>query len=253
MDYDPIRSCVTATAAELETLSSLVAAGADPAVVDTWLEAGLVATEPGDDEQSTLIHPTLAGIASLLGRPDRTITIERFAAAADGGHVDVIVVAWDRHNRCIITEGVGDDRLLVTASQMKLLPALLSQALRINPDSLTSELPAVSTTAAAVAAVFDPKGKANTTTEGLEFVAHISHAWRATASWVDQGTDSWLTVFHSAAEGFWSLGHNTAVGEALVPDTLVELSPLGPAEVLHRLGQVITGSAATAGNQVAVA
>jgi len=251
MDYDPIRSCLLATPDELEELSGLVAAGADPAVIDTWLEAGLVATaDVGCSGEQTLVHPTLAGIAALLGRPDRTITIERFSPTAGDGQVAVMFLSWDRQGRCIINDGVGNDQLLVTASQVRLLPGLLSQALRINPDAPTSALAPFSTTAAAVAGVFEPD--ANPTTDepantsdaiDLSFIGDLSHAWRATGAWANQHPDSSLTVFNSISQGLWSLSHSAAAGGSRPsPETAVELNPLSPASVLQQLGRVVTGA-----------
>lgn len=234
MDYDPIRSTVLATTEELDQLSRLINDGLDLTDTETWRQAGFLETEAVSDGQATvLVHPVLAGIAMLVARPTRSVIVERFAE----GLVAVLFVSWDQSGRAIVTEGTDDDRLLITATQLKLLPGLLSQSLRINPDAPTSPMQKVTTTAADIGSLFDAGAPASGD-DGIGFMADISHGFRASAS----NPNASLTVFYSVTEGFWSVRHGDQVAGATVsPKTKVTLEPLSPGDVLGRLGDVITG------------
>lgn len=226
MLFDPIRATLVAT---------------DDELVDLTARAGR-----GDES----LHPTVAGIMAVLGAPARSVVIERF----DRGLVAPLFVAFDRQGRAVVTEGAGDvggkAALSMTATHVELLPALLSQALRLHAGLPAASRHPLAATAgqieAAMAggAVAGVAGVAGVAEPGLAAVlAAMTHGWRASGCWAEAEIDRSVTVMSAGDEGLWHVDRGAAdLGPVPIgPDDRLDLRPVTVAEARALLGGVITG------------
>ncbi|MEZ5406955.1 MAG: hypothetical protein R2761_02955 [Acidimicrobiales bacterium] len=224
MLFDPIRATLVATEDELADLAARAARG----------DEGL--------------HPTVAGIVAVVGAPARSVVIERF----DQGLVAPLFVAFDGKGRAVVTEGAGDvdgrAALSMTATHLELLPALLSQALRLHAGLPSASRRPLEATAgqieAAWAGAAGMAGAAGVAEPGLAAVlAAMTHGWRASGSWAGAEIDRSATVMSAGAEGLWHVDRGPADhGPVPIgPDDRIELRPVTVAEARALLGDVVTG------------
>ncbi len=247
MQFDPIRATLVATDDELAELAA-------------------PKTEAGDGVQ---LHPTAAGIVALLASPCRSVAIERF----DRGLVSPLFVAFDERGRAVLTEGAGHDRLAMTATHLELLPALLSQALRLHAGLSAGDRQEVTATAAQIQAALagaegaearhdtgaadaepGPAGQAAAGPEPTGSLAAaeqdraavlgaMTHGWRASASWAGADIDRSVTVMSAGDRGLWHVDRGPADHAPLPigPDDRVTLRPVTAAQARSLLGDVVTG------------
>ena len=235
MYFDRNNATLLASADELTKLAEFSASGSDVPPSD-WQEMHVASGQKLD--------PTVTGIIEIMNRPLRSIALERF----DGESVDVMFVAWDRAGRATMANGIGQDSLSITATQFDLLPALLTQAVRLNPTMVTAARPPMVTTAGVVQQAIaggDLPGADGSAASNQDLVAvlgSIRHAWRASGSWQGKTTDTSMTVLSAGDEGLWVVTHEaSAPGSQASADTVVELRPCSPADISRLLGDVVTG------------
>ena len=237
MYFDRNNATLLASADDLTKLAEFSAAdsGAIPA---DWQEVNVAA---GDR-----LDPTVAGIVEIMNRPLRSIALERF----DGESVDVMFIAWDRAGRATMANGIGQDSLSITATQFDLLPALLTQAVRLNPSTAPAVRQPITTTAGVVQqaiaggpGVDGPLVDGETSDEDLVAVlGALRHAWRASGSWQGKATDASITVLSAGDEGLWAVSHDASTpGSQANADTVVRLEPCNPSDISRLLGDVVTG------------
>jgi len=223
MLFDPIRATLVATDDELAELAARQADGGE-------------------------VHPTVAGIVALLASPRRSVAIERF----DHGLVTPLFVAFDERGRAVLTEGAGDDGLAMTATHLELLPALLSQALRLHAGLPGGDRRELVATAAQIEAALAGAGGGDAEAPDLPagddpelsaVLAAMTHGWRASASWAGAGIDRSATVMSAGDRGLWHVDRGPADhGPAPIgPDDRVTLRPVTVAEARALLGDVVTG------------
>lgn len=245
MYFDRNRATLVASPDDLAALAShLTVTGADdgrpsPPVPEAWVDGNIA-----DDGR---IDPTVAGIVEIVDRPRRSVVLERF----DGRVVDLTFVAWDRAGRVVMMDGAGGDRLAITATQFDLLPALLTQAVRLHPRSNPGSGPPIVTTAGAVELAMAGGAPAKSDGAGGDggpashlatVLGSLRHAWRVTGNWHGRPSDRSLTVLAAADEGLWVVEHGAAdAGSTPGPTTPVRLTPITPAEITRLLGDVVTG------------
>ena len=251
MYFDRNNATLLASADDLTKLAEFSAASSGAIPAD-WSEVN-VAT--GDQ-----LDPTVAGIVDIMNRPLRSIALERF----DGESVDVMFIAWDRAGRATMANGVGQDSLSITATQFDLLPALLTQAVRLNPATAPAVRRPITTTAGVVqqaitganvagepaagqAAASEPvasdaNGDASPDQDLVAVLGAIRHAWRASGSWQGKTTDASMTVLSAGDEGLWVVSHDASTpGSQANADTVVQLEPCNPRDISRLLGDVVTG------------
>jgi hypothetical protein len=250
MYFDRNRATLVAGSQQLAELAAHVVGGEPPADgLQPWRDANLMA---GDS-----LDPTVAGLVELLERPVRSVMLEQF----DGDLVAVTFVAFDRAGRATIMSGVGDDLLSLTATRFDLLPAMLTQILRLNPDpELAARVP-VETTAGAIESVLrgnqataDPQAISDPeATSGPEQVlGSFRYAWRASGCWQAKQTDTSVTVFQAGPLGLWTVAHDAQTPAATAtPDTAVRLEPSSATDITRLLGDVVTGRVGRTGGQQA--
>ncbi len=220
MLFDPIRATLVATDDELEDLAARAGRG---------------------DES---LHPTVAGIVVVLGAPARSVVIERF----ERGLVAPLFVAFDRQGRAVVTDGAGDvagkAALSMTATHLELLPALLSQALRLHTGLPAAGRHPLAATAGQIEAAMAGGEAAGVTEPGLAAVlAEMTHGWRASGCWAEAEIDRSVTVMSAGDKGLWHVDRGTAdLGPVPIgPDDRLDLRPVTVAEARALLGDVVTG------------
>ncbi|MEM7340492.1 MAG: hypothetical protein AAF467_17680 [Actinomycetota bacterium] len=246
MQFDRANATLLATPADIEAIASHVAA--DGATIpEAWIEGGLGDVETGLD-------PTATGIAEVVSKPDRSVVIERF----DGDLVTLLFVAWDRTGRATISQGASEELLAVTATDLRLLPALLAQALRLRPGT---EAPAEAprhTTVSAIEQILgngQPAGNGasagNPNTNGAHTgdeldaaVGEVRHAWRATGSWSGREADRSVTLLSATGGGLWEVSVEAPDSGPVEPTTPVVLRPVGFDTAMVAVGDVVTGRTA---------
>lgn len=237
MYFDRNRATLVAGPQTLTELALYLTDGGSPADgFEPWQEANLF---DGDT-----IDPTVAGIVEILERPARSVMLEQF----DGDQVAVTFVAFDRVGRATIMNGVGGDLLSITATRFDLLPALLTQTLRLNPEPSKPARQPLTTTAGVIERLLD--GATNSSVDGsaapalAAVLGSFRHAWRASGSWHTKPTDSSMTVLFAGAEGLWTVSHGSqSPGSTPNPETPVTLTPVTASELTRLLGDVVTGRA----------
>ncbi len=226
MLFDPIRATLVAT---------------DDELVDLAAQAGR-----GDES----LHPTVAGIVAVLGAPARSVVIERF----DRGLVAPLFVAFDDRGRAVLTEGAGEAdgkaALSMTATHLELLPALLSQALRLHAGLPAANRHPLAATAGQIEAAMAGSGAAGVAgvagvaEPGLAAVlTEMTHGWRASGCWGGAEIDRSVTVMSAGDEGLWHVDRGPAdFGPVPIgPDDRFDLRPVTVAEARALLGDVVTG------------
>lgn len=243
MLFDPITATLVATDDELAELTDRAGGG----------EEGL--------------HPTVAGIVGVLAAPARSVVIERF----DGGVVAPLFVAFDQRGRAVLTEGAGgagdaagaaagQPALAMTATHLELLPALLSQALRLHAGLPAPSRPALTATAGQIEAALAvpaptlpaPAPGAERVEAGgtevaeprlVEVLGTMTHGWRASGCWGRGETDRSVTVMSCGPHGLWHVdrGPGDHGPVPIGPDDRVDLRPVTVAEARVLLGDVVTG------------
>jgi hypothetical protein len=249
MYFDRNRATLVAGPQELAELAAHVIGGESPADgLQSWRDANVMA---GDS-----VDPTVAGLVALLERPVRSVMLEQF----DGSLVTVTFVAFDRAGRATIMSGVGDDLLSVTATRFDLLPAMLTQILRLNPDPELGARAPVVTTAGVVDAVLqgnDPSAVGNQPPSPApvgsgaeaacgpaEVLGSFRYGWRASGCWQAKQTDASITVMQAGPLGLWTVAHDAQTpGTTPTPETEVRLEPSTMADATSLLGDVVTGRA----------
>ena len=126
MHFDANRATLVASPSEMDALVDHVAEHGADSPIELWIDGGLT-NYSGKEGGDSVLHPTVMGIAEVLGQPLRSVIIERF----DGQIAVPMFVALDGRGRATITEGLGPDSLAVIATDLTLLPTLLSQSLRL--------------------------------------------------------------------------------------------------------------------------
>jgi hypothetical protein len=225
---------------ELRALARLATGDLAPDdVPHGWVDAGLVA--------DGAVHPVAAAMALVAIAPERAVAIERLA----GDSIVPLMVGWHRSGRATLTEHVpsddGDGRLVVTATHVELLPALLMQAIGLQPDQPPASRPPIETTAGViddaivelaqggvVAALAAPD-------DLLAVLDHGELVMRATGSWQGDLADASVTLLMAGHEGVWMIERDTTTRSR---ETEVRLRPTDVATAVARLGDVVTGRTA---------
>lgn len=246
MYFDKSNATLLASADDLDQLTEYLATSAD---TRDSLAIDIAEWEEANIADAGMIYPTVAGIVEIMHRPARSIAIERF----DGELVDISFVAWDRKGRAVTTQGVGGDSLAMTATHFELLPALLSQTVRLNPKSTQDNRAPLLTTAKAVDQALKAKPATQAKDSGgslddetvsapLDILGSFVHSWRATGSWQARTADISLTVIDAGAKGLWRIERDSVEpGTQPTPEMEVRLIPCTGHQVTSKLGDVVTG------------
>jgi hypothetical protein len=203
---------------------------------DGWADAGVVA--------DATVHPVAAAMALVAVAPDRAVAIERLAGAA----IVPLMVGWHRSGRATLTEHRptehGDGDLTIEATHFELLPALLSQAIGLEPGSADDARCPIETTAGLIDdAIVDLAeggvfGSLEAPDELLALLRNGRLVVRATGSWQGAAADSSVTLVVAGVEGTWVVERDGTTADR---DSPVRLVPVSPSTAMARLGDVVTG------------
>ncbi len=258
MFFTRSRATLVATADELEALAAFAASvetDEPTAPPLDWFDAGLFLLDTSDSNTGARTPPPLdpmaRGIIEVLARPLRSVVLERFA----DGVAELTWVNWDRRGRATMADGVGDGAIAVTATDMNILPALMTQAVQLSVGMPAASGAPITTTAGVIEGLL--AGDEQTDLSSLRadpnlvvILASIRNAWRASGSWFGQTTDTSVTVFFAGNEGFWVVDQDSsAPGSSPTPETEVRLLPASATDVSRLLGDVVTGRKAKPGSK----
>ncbi len=238
MRFDRNRARLELTNDELKTLVRLAVGDVDAATCDeSWSAEGIV--------DGSRVHPVAAGMAIVAVEPDRGVAIERF----DGKEMAPLWIGFDEHGRATLTEPTTDGRISIVATQISLMPALVIQALRLNPAKPRGDGRAAMTVTAGdiddvlaqlgSGAPETPTGEDPPVIESL--LSSFDSAWRATGSWRGQPGDLSMTILDAGSHGLWLVDTDRERDAVADRETPVCLTPVTVAEVTSVLGDVVTG------------
>jgi hypothetical protein len=182
------------------------------------------------------VDPLAGSLAHVAIAPWRATVLERF----DGLAMRPLFVGWHHDGRATLSEPNAEGHVVVTGTQLRLLPALVTQwlSLRPRPDP-AGRRPIVTTTEILDRHIHAAGGADSTGDPDLDLlISHWRLAWRANGGWGAQRPDCRLTVVDAARLGVWIADHAERVGEENLEVTLV---PATIKQALDRLGDVITG------------
>jgi hypothetical protein len=228
MRYDRFDMTLHATVDELMQLVEHQI-GDRPAPAD-WDDAGVTI--------AGTVHPAVAQIARIATLPRRVTAIERF----DIEPAATLHVGWDERGRAVLTTVTGD-AVVITATRLELLPALLAQKLRIGepvaPDAPT-ERELVMTTAGAIDTAIASIAEHGSARDALSMLGSFVGAWRVTGGWSGRPVDRTLTVLDAGPRGLWSV---EVLSDAPHPSDACEvvLRPIGHHDAIALVGDVVTG------------
>jgi hypothetical protein len=184
------------------------------------------------------VHPAVAQITRIATLPRRVTAIERF----DVEPAATVHVGWDERGRAVLTTITGD-AVVITATRLELLPALLAQMLRLGPPVSPTERELVMTTAgaidAAIASIAD-RDRSDGALDALGMLGSFVGAWRVTGGWSGRPVDRTLTVLDAGPRGLWSV---EVLSDAPHPSDASEvvLRPIGHHDAIALVGDVVTG------------
>jgi hypothetical protein len=181
------------------------------------------------------VHPAVAQITRIATLPRRVTAIERF----DVEPAATLHVGWDERGRAVLTTVTGET-VVITATRIELLPALLAQRLRIGPAVPTTERDLVMTTFGAIDGAITSIADHGTPRGALDLLGSFVGAWRVTGGWSGRPVDRTVTVLDSGPRGLWSV---EVIGSVPQPTDASEvvLRPIGHADAIALVGDVVTG------------
>lgn len=193
-------------------------------------EAGIVTAEGVD--------PVAGSLAMVAVAPWRAAVIERF----DGHKLTPLFVAWNPDGRATLSEPDDDGDVVISGTQVSLLPALLMQWLSLRSRPVPQDRRPIRTTTGVLDAAVSAGRPAEPTGDPDldDLLDHWRLAWRANGSWGQQGCDIRLTIIDAAGLGVWMCDHQDLVDDEH-RDIEVTLVPIGLGEALDGLGDVVTG------------
>ncbi|MBY5161279.1 hypothetical protein [Salsipaludibacter albus] len=204
-----------------------LATGTASAVPEDLVDAGLV------DPDGT-VEPLVAAMATLAVAPVRATVVERF----DGTVMKPLFVAWGAGGRATLSEPDAQGNVVVTATQLRLVPALLLQWTNLQARAEPEGRSPLTTTAHDLDALLRP-GDGRPVPAALDRLADAWRlAWRATGSWGEHDADTVVTVVDTGTDGVWVVDHPPRSGDEDVP---VTLEPVTVARATELLGDVVTG------------
>lgn len=211
----------------LVDLARIATSTDDPDVPADLVEAGLV-------DESGRVEPLVAAMATLAVAPVRATVIERF----DGTVMKPLFVAWGASGRATLSEPDPQGNVVVTATQLRLVPALLLQWTNLQTRPEPGGRDPIVTTTGDLDALLRPD-QATAVPARLDDLADAWRlAWRATGSWGEHDADLSLTVVDAGADGVWVVDHPPRPAGQDVP---VTLEPVTVARTTELLGDVVTG------------
>ena len=208
-----------------------IATGVDaPATASTGLrEAGLVDPELGVD-------PIAAKLAEVAVAAWRSVVLERF----DGRTMTPLFVGWHPDGRATLSEPDAEGRVVVTGSQVQLLPALISQWLSLRARPELEGRTSIATTAGVIDTHINGGGGVEPTGDAAldGVIAKWRLSWRANGGYGESAPDISVTVVDTGDLGVWQVERSGAAG---TPDEVVTLVPITVKQALDLLGDVVTG------------